>query len=162
MQKITVNLPEIKLVGIKCRTNNKSEQDTNSAKIGSTIQRYFQSSIAEKITNSINPNTTYCVYAEYDSDHNGNYTYFVGEKVSAFSNTPEGIFELIIPAQVYIKFTNGPGAMPNVCISVWQKIWSMTSREFGGARSYLADFEIYDSRAVDPNNTVIDVYVGIN
>jgi predicted transcriptional regulator YdeE len=161
MQKVTAKLPEIKLLGIKCRTNNLLEQDPNNAKIGATIQKFFQNSIAEKIPNRCNPHTTYCTYSEYDSDHNGNYTYFIGEEVTAFSATPEGMFELIIPAQGYVKFTNGPGVMPEVCINVWQKIWQMTAKEFGSARSYLADFEVYDSRAVDPNNTVLDVYVGV-
>ncbi len=162
MQMINAKLPEIKLVGIKCRTNNRTEQDPNSAKIGVTLQRYFQTAIAEKIANRINPYTTYCAYTEYDNDQNGDYTYFVGEEVSDFSVIPEGMFKLVIPSQGYVKFTNGPGEMPEVCINVWQKIWSMTSEEFGGARSYVADFEIYDSRAMDPNNTVLDVFVGVN
>lgn len=162
MQRVITKLPEIKLVGIKCRTNNLSEQDPTNAKIGATIQKYFQSSIANKIVNRLNPNTTYCVYSEYDSDHNGDYTYFVGEEVAAFSAIPQEMFELSIPAQDYIKFTNGPGVMPDVCISVWQKIWHMTLKDFGGTRSYLADFEVYDSRATDPTNTTLDVYVGIN
>ena len=72
------------------------------------------------------------------------------------------MFELNIPAQDYIKFTNGPGVMPDVCISIWTKIWQMSPNELGGTRSYVADFEVYDSRAIDPNNTVLDVYVGIN
>lgn len=161
MQKIITKLPEIKLVGIKCRTNNASEQDPTKAKIGVMIQKYFQTAIAAKIADRLKPYTTYCVYSEYDSDHHGDYTYFIGEEVATFSVIPQGMFELIIPAQKYAKFTNGPGIMPDVCISVWQQIWQMTSKEFGGARSYLADFEIYDSRAADPNNTVLDVYVGI-
>jgi predicted transcriptional regulator YdeE len=162
MQKMNTKLPAIKLVGIECRTNNASEQDPAHAKIGATIQKYFQTGVADKIANRSNPHTTYCVYSEYDNDQNGDYTYFVGEEVIEFSAIPQGMSELIIPAQDYIKFTNGPGKMPEVCINVWQKIWQMTPKEFGGTRSYLADFEIYDSRAVDPNNTVLDVYVGVN
>ena len=162
MQKMIVNLPEIKLIGIKCRTNNKSEQDPNFAKIGATIQQYFQTNAAERISNRKNPNTTYCAYTDYENDQNGDYTYFVGEEVSTFSDIQEGMFKLIIPSQEYIKFTNGPGVMPVVCIDVWQKIWGMTPADFEGSRSYLTDFEIYDSRAVDRDNTVLDVYVGIN
>jgi predicted transcriptional regulator YdeE len=162
MQKITTEFPEVKLIGIKCRTNNYSEQDPITAKIGKMMQKYFQTAVSEKIANRSNPNTIYCVYSEYDTDQNGDYTYFIGEEVSEFSGVIEEMSELTIPAQNYIKFTNGPGPMPEVCISVWQKIWSMTSKEFGSARSYLADFEIYDSRAADPTNAVLDVYVGIN
>lgn len=162
MQKIITKLPEIKLIGIKCRTNNATEMDPTKAKIGSMIQTYFQTYVAEKIANRSSPNTTYCVYSEYDSDHNGDYTYFIGEEVTEVSVAPQGMFELNIPAQDYIKFTNGPGVMPDVCISIWTKIWQMSPNELGGTRSYVADFEVYDSRAIDPNNTVLDVYVGIN
>lgn len=161
MQQIDIRLPEIKLIGIKCRTNNAAEQDPDNAKIGGMIQKYFQNGLPEKIVSRVNPYTTYCVYTEYDSDQNGDYTYFIGEEVSASSVAPEGMFELTIPAQDYIKFTNGPGIMPGVCISVWQKIWGMTPEDFGGKRAYLADFEVYDVRAADPNNTVLDVYVGV-
>ncbi|MCX6958657.1 MAG: hypothetical protein NT164_09000 [Verrucomicrobiae bacterium] len=27
---------------------------------------------------------------------------------------------------------------------------------------YLADFEVYDERATDPQKTILDIYVGIN
>lgn len=51
--------------------------------------------------------------------------------------------------------------MPEVVISAWQEIWAMNENELGGKRKYIADFEIYDQRAVNPNNTVIDIYIGI-
>lgn len=162
MQKTGAQLPAIKLVGIKCRTNNQSEQNPATAKIGSMVQQYFQTAIPENIANRIEPMTTYCVYTEYDSDHAGDYTFFIGEAVTSFAHIPEGLFSISIPTQDYIKFTNGPGAMPEVCIRIWKKIWQMTPKELGGTRSYLADFEIYDVRAADPNNTVLDVYIGVN
>ena len=37
----------------------------------------------------------------------------------------------------------------------------MNENDFGGKRKYIADFEIYDERAVDSHNTVIDIYIGI-
>ena len=50
--------------------------------------------------------------------------------------------------------------MPDVVISAWQKIWAMDGNDFGGKRKYIADFEVYDERASNPNNTVIDIYIG--
>ena len=41
------------------------------------------------------------------------------------------------------------------------KIWKMTSKDFGGERSYLTDFEVYDERAVDLTNTIVDIYIGL-
>jgi predicted transcriptional regulator YdeE len=51
--------------------------------------------------------------------------------------------------------------MPQVDIEAWQKIWAMSDDELGGARSYTTDFEVYDERARDPQNTVLDIYIGI-
>jgi predicted transcriptional regulator YdeE len=66
-----------------------------------------------------------------------------------------------LPAQKYAKFTNMPGAMPDVCIDMWKNIWQMDAEELGGKRGYLADFEIYDERAADHKNAVLDIYIGI-
>jgi predicted transcriptional regulator YdeE len=73
----------------------------------------------------------------------------------------EGFSSIIIPAQNYAKFTSKPGIMPEVCIDMWQNIWKMKSGELGGKRAYLADFEVYDKRALDPSKTVLDIYVGV-
>jgi predicted transcriptional regulator YdeE len=37
----------------------------------------------------------------------------------------------------------------------------MTAADFGGKRQYLADFEVYDQRAANPNSAVVDIYIGI-
>ena len=72
-----------------------------------------------------------------------------------------GIVTLTIPAQTYVKFTNGPGAMPSVLMDVWKKIWGLTQEELGGKRSYKVDFEMYDEHSHDHHNIVLDVFVGI-
>lgn len=161
MQKINICLPEIKLIGITARTNYEAEINPETAKIGSTVQKYFQMGFAEKIAHRVKAGTTYCIYTDYEKDHTADYTYFIGEEVSSFENVPEGYSTLTIPPQNYIKFTNGPGIMPQVCISVWAKVWQMLPKELGGERAYIADFEVYDERAQDRQNTTLDVYVGI-
>jgi predicted transcriptional regulator YdeE len=37
----------------------------------------------------------------------------------------------------------------------------MNDQDFGSKRAYLADYEVYDQRAIDPNNAVVDIYIGI-
>ena len=161
MQKTVTELPEIKLLGILCRTNNTAEMNISSAKIAPTIQKYFQQALGEEIPNRKNPGTTYCVYTDYESDFTGDYTYFIGEEVKFVGDSMEGFSSIIIPAQNYAKFTSKPGIMPEVCIDMWQNIWKMKSGELGGKRAYLADFEVYDKRALDPSKTVLDIYVGV-
>lgn len=161
MQKSIIALPAIKLVGITVRTNNKTEVEPHTGKILPCIQRYFHGSIAETIPKRKKPGTTYCVYTEYESDFTGDYTYFIGEAVNDFEALPQNLEKHIIPAQTYSKFTNGPGVMPNVVREPWQKIWQMSSADLGGDRGYLSDFEIYDERAADHQNIILDIYIGI-
>lgn len=163
MQKTTTTLPEIKLVGISARTNNANMFDTNPTnnKIAATVQKYFYEGLPGKIMHRKKPGVTYCVYTDYESDFTGDYTYFIGEEVESFNDLPEAFVTHTIPSQPYAKFTNGPGPMPSVCISMWQEIWKMTSEDFGGKRSYIADFEIYDERALDHQNVTLDIYIGI-
>lgn len=161
MKKTMQQLTEKKLVGIIVRTNNRTEINPLEGKIFPCIQKYFHQNIAQTIPQRSYPGVTYCVYTEYESDHNGEYTYFIGEEVSRYTNVPSNLKELIIPAQNYVKFTNGPGAMPEVVREPWFKIWQMTPKELGGKRNYIADFEIYDERASDHQNIVLDIFIGI-
>ncbi len=119
MQKTVTELPEIKLLGILCRTNNTAEMNISSAKIAPTIQKYFRQAVGEEIPNRKNPGTTYCVYTNYESDFTGDYTYFIGEEVKVGGDSMEGFSSIIIPAQNYAKFTSKPGIMPEVCIDMW-------------------------------------------
>ena len=51
--------------------------------------------------------------------------------------------------------------MQKIKTRVWQDIWNLNAIDLSGRRAYLADFEIYDERAQDPQNTILDIYVGI-
>lgn len=161
MKKELANKSEIKLVGLTARTNNKNEMNPQTSKIGELAGRFWSQNIATQIPDRRNPGITLSVYTEYDSNEHGDYTYFIGEEVSSFENTPSELQRLTIPAAKYQKFTTPSGKMPEVVISAWQQIWKMASDDFGGDRAYIADFEAYDQRAIDPANTSLDIYIGI-
>lgn len=162
MQKAVTTRNEIKLVGIQVRTNNQTEINPHTGKILPCLQKYFHQNVAAQIPNRKTSGTTFCCYTDYESDHTGDYTYFVGEEVSTFTGVPHGLETLVIPAQTYVKFTNGPAAMPEVVRQPWLKIWQMSPKELGGERTYLTDFEIYDERASDHQNIILDIYIGID
>jgi len=61
----------------------------------------------------------------------------------------------------YQKFTTQTGKMPEVVINAWQAIWQIPPSDFGGNRKYIADFEVYNKRASDPNDTMVDIFIGI-
>lgn len=161
MQMNHTNLNELKLVGITVRTNNTDEAKVETGKIFPIVQQYFHQQMADKIHHRTKPGVTICAYTEYESDHTGDYTYFIGEQVESFDTIPDGFTTLSVPAQRYAKFTNGPGAMPEVLREPWEKIWTMNESDFGGKRRYHTDFEVYDERAADHENIVLDIMIGL-
>lgn len=161
MRKEIIYKPDFKLVGLSVVTNNANEQDPALAKIGPLVAHYFSQQIAQHIKHRIHPGITYSVYTEYESDHHGNYTYFIGEAVSSFEDVSADLKTISIPSSQYQRFTTAPGPMPLVVIQAWQSIWQMNQEMLGGERRYLADFEVYDERAHDPQQAVVDIYIGI-
>ena len=160
MRHEKITLPEIQLVGIAVRTSNAKEMNQATAQIGTTIQRYLDEAIAQKIQHKKSPGKTCCVYTEYESDQNSDYTYLIGEEVT--SSMPQAGLKLItVPKQTYIKFTTEPGKMPAIAISAWQTIWGTSFSDWGGRR-FKTDFELYDERALDPDNAVLDICIGVN
>lgn len=162
MKKSQGSLAEKKLIGIQVRTNNQTEVDPLTGKIFPIVKRFFHEQLSAKIPNRIKPGTTFCCYTNYESDHTGDYTYFIGEEVTSLQDVPAGFETLIIPAQTYAKFTTPPAPMPDVVRNAWFSIWTMTDSDLGGKRRYLTDFEIYDERASDHQNIVMDLYIGID
>lgn len=162
MQRASITRPEIKLVGICVRTSYGQELDKMKGNIFPCVQKYFHRALSEKIPNRKKPGTTFCAYTDYETDYTGAYTYFIGEEVSSLElPLPEGFQKLVIPSQQYVKFTTTPAPMPDVIVNAWKEIWDMPSRELGGKRCYKTDFEIYDERAADHQNIVLDVYIGV-
>ncbi len=163
MQKTATKSPPIHLIGISARTSYSQERDKMRGLIFPCIQRYFHGALFEKIPKRKKPGTTFCVYTDYESDYTGAYTYFIGEEVDSFDHLlPEEFQKLTIPEQQYAKFTTGPAPMPSVIVNAWENIWKMSSAEIGGRRRYAADFEVYDERASDHQNIVLDIYEGLH
>ncbi|MDP1574640.1 MAG: GyrI-like domain-containing protein [Coxiellaceae bacterium] len=146
--------------GLTVRTNNKNEMNPSTGKIGPLVQQYWNEQIAKRILNRANSGLTYTAYTDYESNEHGDYTFFVGEAV--LSDAPQSDFQILtIPAGKFQKFTTDAGKMPDNIIQTWQAIWAMDAKQLGGKRNYIADFEVYDDRALDPNNAIVDIYIGI-
>lgn len=162
MKKQKIQLPEMKLIGLTTRTNNKNEMVNETAKIGKLASLYWGNQQANNIKHRSKPGVTYAIYTDFENHEYGDYTYFIGETVDSFESQDLAHFKKItVPASTYQKFTTTPGKMPDVVISAWQAIWKMKEGDFGGKRKYVADFEIYDDRVSDQNNAIVDIYIGI-
>ena len=147
------------VVGIAARTTNAKEMTADGV-IGKFWARLYQEGLIAKIPNKADGNIV-AVYTDYASDHNGEYTYVLGARVKTVGELPAGMVAKTVPVGKYAVFTSEQGRAYQVVPQIWQKINSLLKTTTGGDRVYRADFEVYDERARDPQNTVVDVYVGI-
>lgn len=161
MNKEFLHKPEMKLVGISVRTNNNNEMDPEKAKISPLLMQFWSENVSGQIKDTLNPELIYAVYTEYESDEHGAYTYFLGKEVSSFDDVSDNLKALEISASQYCKLTTQTGKMPEILTQAWKTIWTMSSDDFGGKRTYQADFEIYDMNTFDMNNASLDIYIGI-
>jgi len=148
-----------RVVGIAVRTSNAKEMTADGV-IGKQWGRLMAESSLAKIPNKVDK-AIVAVYTDYASDHNGEYTFVLGARVSSDAAVPAGMMAKKIPAGRYAVFTTDKGPAAKVVPEAWMRINSLPKSAVGGDRVYGADFEIYDERASDPQNSQVDVYVGI-
>jgi len=65
-----------------------------------------------------------------------------------------------VPAQRYAVFTSDRGPVQRIVIDTWKRIWN-EPRTAEYTRAYRADFEIYGAAAADPENTRIEIFIGV-
>jgi len=147
------------VVGISARTTNAREMTADGV-IGKMWGRFMSEGLAEKIPNKADRNLV-AVYTDYAGNHDGEYTFLVGARVTSDTQVPQGMVAKKVPAGKYAMFTTEKGPAPKVVPELWMRINSLPRSEVGGDRLYRADFELYDERASDPQNLQADVYVGI-
>lgn len=147
------------VIGTSARTSNAKEM-TPDGIIGKHWGRLMQEGLLGKIPNKADK-AIVAVYTDYASDHNGGYTYVLGARVSSDAEVPAGMVAKKIPAGRYAVFTTEKGPAAKVVPEAWMRINSLAKSAVGGDRVYGADFEIYDERAADPQNSQVDVWVGI-
>ena len=159
MNPKVVKLDGFTVIGISARASNAKEM-TGQGVIGAMWGRLMQEGLIAKIPNKADQSVI-AVYTDYASDHNGEYMYLLGARVTSDSDVPAGMVAKKIPAGKFAVFTTEKGPAQKVVPELWMKINSLPKTAVGGDRTYRADFEIYDERARDPQNLQADVYIGI-
>jgi CubicO group peptidase (beta-lactamase class C family)/predicted transcriptional regulator YdeE len=154
-----VDQPEFVVAGIAVRTSNAKEMTADGV-IGKQWMRFMQEGLYGKIPNKADTSIV-AVYTDYASDHNGEYTFLLGARVTSDADLPAGMVAKKIPGGKFAVFTTEKGPAPKVVPGAWMKINSLPQSAVGGDRTYRADFEVYDERAKDPQNLQADLYVGI-
>jgi predicted transcriptional regulator YdeE len=155
-----VDQKEFTVVGISARTNNAQEAAGNGV-IAKQWDRFYKEGILDKIQNKADP-SIYALYTDYASDRNGDYTFIIGAKVRDASAVPSGMVAQTVSEGKYAVLTSERGPIPKVIVEAWQQIWNREDQgQLGGKRAYKTDFEVYDQRAHDPQDSQIDIYVGV-
>jgi predicted transcriptional regulator YdeE len=147
------------VVGITVRTSNR-EQMTAARPIGTLWERLFKEGVLAAIPNKADGNIV-AVYSEYASDKDGEYTYLLGARVKKVESVPAGMTVEKVPAGRYALFTSERGKVEKVVVEMWRRVWETPKDALGGDRTYRADFEVYDQRAQNPADAVVDLYVAV-
>lgn len=147
------------VVGIAMRTSN-AEQMTPERPIGKQWERLFKEGVLAAIPNKADGNIV-ALYTEYASDKDGEYTYVLGARVTKVESVPAGMVAKKVPAGRYAMFTSERGPVQTVVVDMWRRVWVTPKSALGGDRTYKADFEVYDQRAQDPADSVVDLYIAV-
>ena len=160
MEPRVVEQPEFSVIGIQVRTSNAKEV-TGGGAIPKQWERFFKEGIANKIPNKVD-STVYAVYTNYASDYNGEYDFIIAMKVSRVSDIPPGMVAKKVPKGRYAIVTSAKGPVAQVVPQAWQRVYSLDDKkQLGGARAYKADFELYDQRSQNPQDSQVDLYLGL-
>ena len=151
----TFQIPEFKLTGLKLNKKTFNKGGQSGIDCGSLWQKFQAENVAERIPDKLG-HEIYAVYFAYEGDHTNPFSYFIGCKVGANTQTPEGMDSLTIPEQKYTKVI-AKGEIPDCIGNSWQEIWRSKID-----RAYQYDFEIYDERSQDWSHAEVDIYLSIN
>ena len=66
---------------------------------------------------------------------------------------------LSIAAAHYLQLTTARGALPEIGIEAWSRIWQ--DRDLKARRTFAADLELYGPDARDPQDATFDILIGI-
>jgi predicted transcriptional regulator YdeE len=147
------------MIGIAVRTSNAKERE--ESQIGKQWARLMGENLLNTIPNKADQNIV-AVYTNYASDANGEYTYVLGARVAkAPKDMPAGMVTEQVPPGRYAVFTSERGAVQQVVPATWMRIWKTAKDKPGGDRAYKSDFELYDQRAQNPADAVMEIHVGI-
>ncbi|WP_421853810.1 GyrI-like domain-containing protein [Marinomonas sp.] len=148
MKQIT--LEEKRVAGLSVRTNNASEMNQETAKIGVLHQTFAQQATVSYEKGAC----LYGAYYQYESDYTGDFSVLVGAEPDMVESNTE-LEHVVLPAGDYLVFS-GEGEMPQVVIDVWQEIWRyFSSDDCVHRRAYTVDFECYTSE------NSVDVYIAV-
>ena len=150
-QKI-ITKETFQIIGIEIYTSNEKA----TIDIPKLWEKFYTENVKDRIPNKINDEIL-AIYTNYEGNHTKPYSYILGCEVSSLDIIPEGMISKTILATQYEIFI-AKGKMPNEIVKTWQHIWSP---DIENRRSYISDFEVYGDKYGDPENSEVEIYIGI-
>jgi predicted transcriptional regulator YdeE len=151
------------IIGIEARTSNAREMSGQGV-IPAQWQKWQNRLTATTKQPDVRAadGDLYAVYTDYASDRNGEYSFLIGVKADEGASVLAGMVRKKIPAGDYALIRSDKGPVSKVVIAAWQRVWALEDKaQLGGPRAYRADFEVYGPGSVDPQNSQVDLYVGL-
>ncbi len=143
------------IVGISTRTNNN--EGRAAVDIGLLWQKLFEENVAARISDKVSEDI-YCIYTDYQSNYQGDYTTLLGFKVSSAEHVPEGLPCRSFEHQSTVKFV-ALGKMPDAVLRTWKEIWQ---KDHELQRAYTYDAEVYGKRSKTGSDTAeVDIYISV-
>jgi predicted transcriptional regulator YdeE len=139
------------VIGIAVRTTNENGQAAKD------IPLLWQQFMAEGMANKIpakEDDSLYCIYTDYEKDHTKPYTTILGCRVTSLQSIPEGMIGRTITGGNYTLHTAKGNILQGMVFDAWVKIWNSNS-----PRVYTADFEVYGSKAANPEQAEVDIFI---
>ena len=153
-----VLLPAMIVVGSELRTTWKNNECYSA--IPAFWQQQRSENTIQKIPNKVNPNVILGLYTNYTSDFsltNGYYSLIIGSPVTNINNVPKGMIAKEIPAAKYAVFTAKGPFNPAIGKTWLEEIWQNKDIE----RAFTNDFEWYDAKSTDDENSIVKIYISI-
>jgi predicted transcriptional regulator YdeE len=148
-----MDIKKFNVIGISVRTTNENGQSGQD--IPALWNRFISEGILQQIPDRISDDI-YCMYTEYEKDHTKPYTTLLGCAVSHLDNIPEGMMGKTIETAQYTKFVAKGDLTQGIVFNQWLKIWNSDLD-----RIFTTDFEVYDEKALNPQNAEVDIYIAI-
>lgn len=145
---------EVQLIGLSLKEKTTNENNQAITDCGNLWQEFMKEGVAARIPGKLNEELL-AAYHDYDGDYTQPYAFFIGCKVSPGTVVPEGLNSLVIPAGKYQKIT-AKGKFPDCVANAWREIWKTDL-----PRAYTVDFEVYDERSADWNNSEVDIFLSV-
>lgn len=153
-----VLLPAMIIVGSELRTTWMNHECYSA--IPAFWQQQRNENIIDKIPNKVYPDVILGLYTNYTPDFSlttGHYSLIIGSPVSHVNTLLEGMVAKEVPAAKYAVFTAKGPFYPSIGKTWVEEIWQNKEIQ----RTFTNDFEWYDSKSTNDENSIVKIYIAI-